>query len=55
MRTGAIGAFRCICNSREFQLHLKSRAEKRLSYNALVKLPTGLLNSYGLCYEEEVF
>lgn len=55
MRTGALRAFRCICDSREFQLHLKPRAEEHLSYNALAKLPTGLLNSCGLCYEEEIF
>lgn len=55
MRTRRLGAFRCICDYSELQLHLKSRVGKHWSYNAPAKLPTGLLNSCGLCYEEEIF
>lgn len=35
-------------------MHLKSRTAKHLSSEALVRLPTGMLNSCGLCYEEEI-
>lgn len=55
VRTRRSGALGCICDYSELQLHLKSRVGKHWSYNAPAKLPTGLLNSCGLCYEEEIF
>lgn len=52
MRTGAS---RGVSQRQEFQLNFKRRAWERWSSNALLELPTGLLNSCGLGCEEQVF